>query len=93
MAATGVGRFLANTRAADSAWVAAAVVAVAVGEVVVEELVEEVVLPPLPRCRPPARSSHLRSHPNLTPLTARRIRQYHRSRPRITQNTPYSYTL
>jgi hypothetical protein len=66
------------------------VVVVAVGEVAV---VEEVVLPLLPRCPPPARSSHPRSPILQKPRTVRRIRQYHRNRPRITQNTPYSWTL
>jgi hypothetical protein len=75
------------------------VVVAAVGEVavveeveeVVEEVVEEeVVLPPLHRCHPPARSSRPRSPILQKPRTARRIHQYHRSRPRITQNTHYS---
>jgi hypothetical protein len=73
MAATGVGRFLANTRTAASVWVVAVVAVVVV-------VVEEVVLPPLHRCHPPARSSHLRSHSNLGPQTARRIRHYHHRR-------------
>jgi hypothetical protein len=53
---------------------------VAVVEEEGEEGEVEVVLPPLPRCHPPAQLSHLRSHPNLTPQTVLRIRHYHHRR-------------
>jgi hypothetical protein len=86
------GRFLANTRTAASAWAAVVKEEVAVVAVVEEvgEVAVVVVLPLLHRCRPPARSSRPRSPILQKPRTARRIRHYHRSRPRITQNTPYS---
>jgi hypothetical protein len=56
------------------------VVVVVVAVVEGEEGEVEVVLPPLPRCHPPAQLSHLRSHPNLTPQTVLRIRHYHHRR-------------
>ncbi len=76
MAATGVGRFLANTRTAASSWAAAVVVEAVVGAV---GAVVAVVVLRLPLCPLPARSSP----PESPPSQARqRGQQIHRCRRR-----------